>query len=95
MIDVSMAQAKAALSELANRTRGGERFRLVRRGKPVAALVAVEDLGRIERAEAVEGFVATARRFAATLPPPAQLPDLADLLPARSLARRRTRVRRP
>ena len=64
MRDVSMAEAKALLSELANRTRGGERFRLLRRGKPVAALVALEDLGRIDRVEATEGFVAAARRFA-------------------------------
>ena len=90
MHDVSMAEAKARLSELANRTRGGERFLLLRRGKPVAALVAVEDLGRIERAEATEGFVAAARRFAATLPAARVVPDLADILPARtSLGRRR------
>ena len=84
MRDVSMAQAKANLSELANRTRGGERFLLLRRGKPVAALVAVEDLGKIERGEASDGFVAAARRFAATLPSSRSLPDLADLLPART-----------
>jgi antitoxin (DNA-binding transcriptional repressor) of toxin-antitoxin stability system len=39
MKDVSMAHAKASLSELALRTRGGERFRLLRRGRAVAALV--------------------------------------------------------
>ncbi|TMB09941.1 MAG: type II toxin-antitoxin system Phd/YefM family antitoxin [Deltaproteobacteria bacterium] len=83
MRDVSMAEAKASLAELASRTRGGERFRLLRRGKPVAALVGVEDLGRIERSEATAGFVAAARRFAASLPPVEQLPDLVNLLPKR------------
>lgn len=90
MADVTMAQAKASLSELAGRTRGGERFRLLRRGKPVAALVAVEDLERIERAGAVEGFLAAARQFASSLPPASRLPDLADLLPRRSSLRRDT-----
>jgi len=89
MTDVSMAEAKAALSELASRTRGGERFLLLRRGRPVAALVGVEDLGRIERAESVDGFVRAARRFAKTLPAAGRLPDLVDLLPERRAATRR------
>jgi len=84
MKDVSMAEAKAGLAEYANRTRGGERFRLLRRGKPVAALVAIEDLELLERSLAAEGFVAAARAFAATLPPEEDLPDLADILPDRS-----------
>src|SRR4051812_783450 len=84
MRDVSMAEAKAALAELVSRTRGGERFRLLRRGKPVAALVAVEDLEAIERSSATEGFIAAARRFAGTLPPESELPDLVDLLPGRT-----------
>jgi antitoxin (DNA-binding transcriptional repressor) of toxin-antitoxin stability system len=89
-----MALAKASLAELANRTRGGERFRLLRRGKPIAALVAVEDLGRIERSEVTAGFVAAARRFAASLPPEKELPDLADVLPPRtSYGRRRSKRR--
>ncbi|MBI4705663.1 MAG: type II toxin-antitoxin system Phd/YefM family antitoxin [Deltaproteobacteria bacterium] len=88
-----MAEAKASLSELAARTRGGERFRLLRRGKPAAALVAVEDLGRLDRAEAVAGFVAAARKFAASLPPVEELPDLADLLPERRTRPRQARRR--
>ena len=93
MRDVSMAEAKASLAELANRTRGGERFRLLRRGKPIAALVALEDLGRIERGEATAGFVAAARRFAASLPPVKELADLADLLPKRKKKARRLQRR--
>ena len=89
MKDVSMAQAKASLSELALRTRGGERFRLLRRGKAVAALVPLEDLGRIEQREAAATFAEAARQFAATLPPAGELPDLADLLPRRKTKGRR------
>ena len=84
-----MAQAKARLSELALRTGGGERFRLLRRGRPVAALVPVEDLNRIDEREKAMGLIEAARRFAASLP--ADLPDLADILPARSSRGRQRR----
>lgn len=46
------AEAKARLSELVNRVAyGDERVVIVRRGKPVAALVSVEDLHRLESIE--------------------------------------------
>ncbi len=46
---VGAAEAKAHFSELMARVaHGGERFVLERRGKPVAALVGVEDLERLE-----------------------------------------------
>jgi len=46
---ISAAEAKAHLSSLMARVaHGGERFIIERRGKPMAALVAAEDLQRIE-----------------------------------------------
>jgi prevent-host-death family protein len=88
MKNVPMAEAKASLSELAARTRSGERFRLLRRGKPVAALVPIEDLARLEQADAVGSFVSAARKFAASLPPVDELADLADVLPERRSLKR-------
>ena len=47
--NVRAAEAKARFSELMARAGyGGERFVTERRGKPLAALVGVEDLGRLE-----------------------------------------------
>ena len=44
-----MGEAKAKLSELMARAGyGGERFLIERRGRPLAALVGVEDLERLE-----------------------------------------------
>src|SRR5579884_3989683 len=49
--NVAVAEAKARFSELLARVaHGGERIVIERHGKPVAALVAVADLERIERA---------------------------------------------
>jgi prevent-host-death family protein len=46
---VPVGEAKAHLSELMARAGyGGERFLIERRGKPLAALVGVEDLRRLE-----------------------------------------------
>ena len=91
MHDVPIADAKASLSELVSRARGGERFRILRRGKPVAALVGLEDLDRAEQVAQTAGFVEAARAFAQTLPPSRELPDLADLIPARPRTARRRR----
>ena len=41
MGNVSIADAKARLSELVDRAAGGERVRITRRGKPVAEIVPV------------------------------------------------------
>ena len=47
--NVGVAEAKARFSEFVARAGyGGERFLIERRGKPLAALVGVEDLGRLE-----------------------------------------------
>lgn len=40
MFDVSLADAKARLSELINKVAEGETVRILRRGKPVAVLTA-------------------------------------------------------
>ena len=49
MEKVRVGEAKAKLSELMARAGyGGERFLRERRGKPLAALVGVEDLRRLE-----------------------------------------------
>ena len=50
---ISAAQAKAHLSELmAQVAYGGEQYVIERRGKPVAALVSVDDLQRLEQGRA-------------------------------------------
>lgn len=47
------SEARRRLPELMGRVRyGGERFILERRGQPMAAVVSIEDLMRLERAEA-------------------------------------------
>ena len=50
---ISAAQAKAHLSELmAQVAYGGEHYVIERRGKPLAALVSVDDLERLEQGRA-------------------------------------------
>ncbi len=54
MRDVSLAEAKAQLSDLIAEAEAGEAVRIIRRGKPVARIVAVEparkpiDLARLQ-----------------------------------------------
>lgn len=57
---MSVAEAKKRLSELMSRVAyKGERFLIERRGKPMAALVSVEDLARLEKGvEAPKGLMA-------------------------------------
>lgn len=54
---VSMAEAKGALSALASRASAGERFVLVRRGRPVAGLVAPADVEALEHAGRTSTFL--------------------------------------
>jgi prevent-host-death family protein len=69
---VSMAAAKASLSELASRASAGERIMLVRRGRPIAAIVGTKDLAALEAGAAAAGFIeslaAFRRRHGARLP---------------------------
>jgi prevent-host-death family protein len=46
----SVIEAKSRFSELLSRTAGGERFIIRRREKPVAALVGLAELDRLEQA---------------------------------------------
>jgi antitoxin (DNA-binding transcriptional repressor) of toxin-antitoxin stability system len=82
---LTMAHAKASLSELASRAAAGERFLLLRRGKPVAGLVAPEDLAALEGAAASTTFVTALEEFRRRHP---------AALPAEPLALRRSRGRR-
>ena len=61
MKNVSMSDAKRHFSEYLSRAAGGERFLIQRRGRPVAALVGVEELRSLERA------AKAARRLAQSL----------------------------
>ncbi|NPV07975.1 MAG: type II toxin-antitoxin system Phd/YefM family antitoxin [Anaerolineae bacterium] len=49
MVTINVAEAKARFSELLSRAAAGERFVIKRRERPVAALVGVADLDRLER----------------------------------------------
>ena len=51
MSRLSTSKARSAFARTLNRARRGERIVLVRRGKPVAALVPAEDLARLEAME--------------------------------------------
>jgi len=49
---VSVAEAKSRISELIGRAAyGSERFLIERRGKPMAAIVSVQDLARLKPRE--------------------------------------------
>lgn len=53
---VSVAEAKARFSDLmARAVHRGERFLIARRGRPMAALISVADLERLEQAERARG----------------------------------------
>jgi antitoxin (DNA-binding transcriptional repressor) of toxin-antitoxin stability system len=60
---VSMVLAKALLSELASRTAAGERFVILRRGKPVAGLVSAADVARLESAGWLSSFMEAIAAF--------------------------------
>jgi len=63
MTKVSMATAKGSISELASRAAAGERFLLLRRGKPLAALVGPGDLAALEAGARVASFDEALRAF--------------------------------
>jgi prevent-host-death family protein len=52
MLEVSLSQIKAALSEYVNRAAyGRERIVIFSRGKPKAAMIGIDDLRRLEELE--------------------------------------------
>ncbi|GIK97925.1 MAG: antitoxin [Alphaproteobacteria bacterium] len=68
---ISLADAKARLSELVDRVEAGDSIEITRRGKPVARLTAVaKPRKRID--------VALLQSLTATMPPPAE--SAADLV---------------
>jgi prevent-host-death family protein len=65
MTDISLADAKARLSELVDRVVGGESINITRRGKPVARLTGAET----PRERIDPAFL---RALTATMPPSTQ-----------------------
>lgn len=64
LTNVSVAKAKAHLSELiAKSSFGHERFVITRRNKPVAAIVSLEDLQIIEQHEERQGLISVAGKW--------------------------------
>jgi prevent-host-death family protein len=64
MSKVSVADAKSHLSELISRSaHGHERIVITRRNKPVAALVSLDDLQRLEQQDERQGLAAIAGRW--------------------------------
>jgi prevent-host-death family protein len=49
MENVSVGEAKSRFSELISRATGGERFLIQRRSRPIAVLIGVSELERLER----------------------------------------------
>jgi prevent-host-death family protein len=64
-MDVPLSTARDSLAEMVNRVRfGGERLTLTRRGRPVAAVVSVEDAELLERLEDAADLEAARRALA-------------------------------
>jgi prevent-host-death family protein len=60
MKDVNVGEAKSRFSELISRAAGGERFVIRRRDRPVAALIGVSELQRLEKSSAAARKLALA-----------------------------------
>jgi prevent-host-death family protein len=68
-VSTGTSNVKARLSEFIGRVAyGRERLLVLRRGKPVAALVSVEDLRRLEAMDSTASGGAPSNREAAALP---------------------------
>ena len=65
MTTMTFVQTRNGLAEALNRVcYGGERIRIARRGKPVAALVSADDLETLERIEEAEDLRDTRKALA-------------------------------
>lgn len=90
---INVAEAKRRFSELLARTAyAGERFLIARRGKPLAALVALEDLDRIEAGSPrgptePQGLLVAAKALA-------DYPDLENVMAEVYRSRGRSKARR-
>jgi prevent-host-death family protein len=61
METINISEVKSRFSEFLSRAAGGERFMIVRRARPVAALISAGELERLERSAEIT------RRLAQTL----------------------------
>jgi prevent-host-death family protein len=61
MENISMSEAKSRFSEFLSRASSGERFVILRRERPLAAIIGAGELARLERSAEI------ARRLAQTL----------------------------
>jgi prevent-host-death family protein len=61
MENINMSDAKSHFSEFLSRAAGGERFVILRRERPLAAIIGAGELARLERSAEI------ARRLAQTL----------------------------
>jgi prevent-host-death family protein len=73
MVTINISEAKSRFSEFLSRAAGGERFVIMRRSRPLAAIISAVELERLERAAEVS------RRLAQTL---GQSPDLLEAIEA-------------
>ena len=65
MPTISVAEAKSHFSELlAKSAYNNEKFIITRRNKPIAALVSIEDLRKIEQYEERKGLAAVSGKWA-------------------------------
>ncbi len=61
MENINMSDAKSRFSEFVSRAASGERFVILRRARPLAAIIGARELARLERSAEI------ARRLAQTL----------------------------
>jgi prevent-host-death family protein len=69
MVTINITEVKSRLSEFLSRAAGGERFVIVRRSRPLAAIISASELERLDRAAEIT------RRLAQTL---GQSPELLE-----------------
>ena len=72
METINISEAKSRFSEYLSRAASGERFIIVRRERPVAALISAEELDRLERSTEIT------RRLAQALGQSAELLEKID-----------------
>ena len=60
METISMSEAKSRFSEFLSRAASGERFVILRRERPLAAIIGAEELARLERSATIARHLAQA-----------------------------------
>ncbi len=84
MASVGVRELRQRASELLRRVEAGETIEVTDRGRPVALLAPIPDVGPLERLRA-SGGITPATRSIKDLPPPLVLPEGA-MLPSEALA---------